>query len=878
MNVFARLRAFFRKEKLDHDMAEEMRFHLAQRAADHVEDGMSPDEARHAAHRKFGGIEQIKEFARDQRGGLWLDQFFQDLRYATRTLAKAPRHTAIAVFTLALGIGLGAIQFSIVNGVQRGLPFENAGRIALVQPRNASGRVQAARLADISTWRETQRSFEQLAAFTRTTLEIGGENLGTRSYRGAAFSAGLVEMLGVRTVLGRTFTLDDERTDAPPVLLLREWVWRDDFGGDPAIVGRTVRLRGEPATIVGVLPDGFGFPENEHVWVNLRPTVAPGASRAGAANSASLLGLLRAGVTMNTAQTEFDVLVRQVEVDRAAAATGPSRAFVRPVIDSDGGKVGVLALALLGVVGGVLALACLNVANLLSARAVQRGPELAVRSALGASRGRLVRQLLTESLLLALLGAVGGVLLAYWGVLLLNRQFAAIPDKPFWFVVDLDQRVLLFAIAITGVVGLLSGLFPALRATRRGAGEMIKDASGGGGQGFRLGRINRGLVVGQLTLSCAVLVITSVFVNALWQKSRIALPFDAEAVQSAELRLATAGFATPAARARFYDELLQRARALPGVTAATLTDRYPVERSGVYMAIELADGEAPRDGIGVAVSDAVAPGFFRDLQIPLREGREFAEGDGPGSERVAVVNESFARMAWPGESAVGKRFRPASAKPDEPWLTVVGVVTDLPSDRTPRASAYYHVPLRQQLPAEVLWYVRTAGDVHLAVRPLRELVRSLSADVPVDRPMTLGARIRETIVPLRIFGGLGLAFGASALFLAAVGIYGMTAFAVQQRTREFGIRLALGAKPADLLAFVMRQGTRQLAMGLAIGLLLGWAGSQPVGKSLSGHVNSMGVLVYGLVLAVISAAAGIALWLPARRAAKVDPMVALRAE
>lgn len=877
-----RVRVLFRRERLDAEMREEMEHHLEMAARDHAKNGVTRDEARYAAQRSFGGVEQIKEHCRDERvrGFVWLEQFFQDLRHAARTLLKSRGHAAIAAATLALGIGLVTLQFSIVNAVMRGLPFAEADRLALVQPLDARGRVHEARLADIFAWRDTQRSFAQLAAFNTTSLEISGEGLSARGYRGAAFSAGVLELLGVQPIRGRAFTADDEHVDAPPVVLLGFAVWQNEFGGDPAIVGRAIRLGGEPATIVGVLPEGFGFPESEHAWVNLRTSSTGQGNRPGVRTTARLLGRLRAEATVEMATAEFDVLVRQAETVAGVASIsgGAGRVRIRPVIDPDGGKAGAIALALLGVVGGVLALAGLNVANLLTARALQRGPELALRSALGANRGRLLRQLLTESTLLAVLGATGGLLLATWGVPLVNRQFAAMSDKPFWFVVTLDERVLAFAIVVTVVVGVLAGLFPALRATRRSALDLLKEGATRGSAGAGLGRLNRMLVTAQLALSSAVLIVTSVLVSALWQASRRELPFDADAVVTAELRLATGPLAEPEARGRFYDELLQRVRTLPGVTHATLTDRYPVERSGVYRAIERADGDARRGEIGPTVSDAVAAGFFRDLQIQVLEGREFLESDGPQSERVAVVNESFARMAWPGESAIGKRFRPITETRDEPWLTVVGVVANLATDRTARASAYYHVPLRQDLPARVLIYLRAPGPAQLLVRPLREVVRALSPDVPVDRPMTLRTRMQEQVGPLRIFGALGLAFGISALFLAAVGVYGVTSFAVQRRTHEFGIRLALGAKPADLLGFVFRQGGQQLALGLAVGGLLGWAGRRPVSKALSSVVEPGGAMVHLLVLAVIAMAVAVALWFPARRAARVDPMAALRAE
>lgn len=835
---------------------------------------MPAPEALYAAKRQFGHADSLKEQCRDQRGWTWLEQLMQDFRHAARTLTKSRAQTAAAVFTLALGIGLVTIQFSVVNGILlKGLPFENPDRIVTVTPLDPNGRRHGTPVPEFVAWREHQKSFTTLAALSGEALEIGGENLAAHTYRGAAFSASLLEMLGVRPSLGRSFTPEDEHTDAPSVVLLSHRAWRNDFAADPAIVGRAVRLRGEAATVIGVMPEGFGFPESEQAWVNLRAGTATAGRRAGVVPTAQVLGRLRDDVTMESARAEFDVLVRQTGSNPALSSGGQPRALIRLFLDQGRGKAGTVILSLLGIVGGVLALAALNVANLLSARALQRAPELAVRSALGASRSRLIRQLVTESVLLALLGAASGLVLASWGVPLINRQLDGMPDKPFWITVALDFRVFLFAITTATLIGILAGLFPAWRATRRGAGEMLKDASGRGGSGGRLGRINRGLVIAQLTLSSALLIVTAVLVNTVWSATRIGFPFDPETVLTGQLRLTTSNFTQPDARTRFYDALLERMRATPGVMAATLSERYPVERGNYTYMIET-DGPS-RTEVGGVISGAVAAGFFRDLQLPLREGREFGEHDTAGSERVAVVNESLARSAWPGESAIGKQFRTGGASEQGPWITVIGVVSDLASDHSRKGNAYYHIPLAQAPSSEAFIFLRTAGQPLSLERAARDAVRSLSLDVPLDGVMPLSARIRQQLGPMPIFGAMGLAFGASGLFLAAFGVYAVAAFTVQRRTREFGVRIALGARPQDLFSFVFRQGLRQLAIGLACGIILGSVASLPMLKKVADPISA---LAYLLILAIIALAVTLALWFPARRAARVDPIVALHAE
>jgi putative ABC transport system permease protein len=885
MSLRSKLNSLFRKEKLDAEMAEEMRLHLERRTQANLAAGMSADEARHAAQRQFGGTEQLKEIARDERGVRWLEHLVQDLRYASRALWKSPGFTLAATFTLALGIGLVTLQFSFINGALfGGLPFESSDRIMAITQLDARGKTRFPTVAQFHAWREQQQSFSGLGAHDRGGFELSGPGLDARSYRGGTFSVGVLELLRVRPLLGRGFVSDDERPGAPPVVLLGHHVWQNDFAADKEIVGRAVRLRGEPATIIGVLPPDFAFPQNESIWVNLRPGSGPNDDRPGMPHSVEVVGRLHDHTTLAVAQAEFDVLVHQSAAKNSAGdAATPYRARVRPFTEKgSNSKIAIALFSLLGVVGGVLAIACLNVANLFSARALHRSHEIALRTALGATRSRLVRQMLAESCLLAMLGAVGGVFLAKWAVPILNRGIAADPAKPFWIAVELDQRVLFATAGLTLVVGIMAGLFPALRATRANANEVLKDMTGGSASA-RLGRLNRWLVIAQVAVSSAVLLATSVLVDGVIRQSRVDVPFDPDQTLVADVRLPEREFPNHTARLNFQTALLERVRALPGVRMATISRGYPLQRSS-NVAIDIMGREVPAGGEIPTVYqfNHAAPDFFQDTRISMREGRDFAETDDSRGERVAIVNERFARTFWPGGSALNQKIRrhAAPGTPDQPWLTIVGVTENLGIDPVTRnGGMVIHIPLKQNTSSQVTLLVTAAGNPRTLMRPVREIVRALSPDLPVENGHTFTEHFEVRGAPGRVFGALAGAFGASGLLLAAVGIYGVTSFTVQRRTREFGVRLAIGARPRDLLALVFKQGLRQLAIGLVVGTVAGWMLSQPLANlmaRMSGGPPGLGA--YLLVFSGVALALAFALWLPARRAAKVDPMVALRCE
>jgi predicted permease len=879
MNLLRKLRALFRKEKLDAEMSEEMRTHLELQAEQNIARGMPPEEARYAARRQFGGVEQIKEVAREQRSGIWLDQFGQDLRHTLRSLRKAPGFTATVVVTLAVGFGLATMQFSFINSALWNGPASERqlrGIVSLTETNTHGEDGYPIPARGYVEWKRAQKSFTESAAFDRIDVTVAADDIYPREYRGAAVEAGIFPLLKAQPFLGRQILPSDERPDAPTVLLLSYAVWQRDFFGDRAVLERTVRLNGERVSIIGVMPEGFRFPANQELWTNLHLT--PLAARDG---SVQVVGRLAASSTPIAAAAEFDGVTRSTrEASDPAALVNRAGARVGRFSDTTIGQgTKVLLLTLLVMVFGVVALGAINVANLLAARAIGRRADIALRAALGATRGRLVRQALVEGLVFAVLGVAGGLLLANWGNALLNQRLASDSMLPAWFTLQMDGLVVAVSFGVALAVGLFCSLVPTLRFTRIDLAAKLKDA-GGPASGLAVGRFHRALVVAQIALSGALLVPTGMLVKGIERSSKFAVPYDPARVLTARIAFSSAP-ADRAARDQFRRELLGRLRALPGIESVALSDRDPVT-NGLGSPVEV-DGVTSSDPKTApwGIREAISPDYFQVLHTPLKEGRAFAETDEPNGEPVAIVNESLARRLWPNQPAIGRLIRGNwFGARTETWRTVIGVVRDLPMGGawSTRSPAGYYVPISQDGGAKETLLASGRGDPALLVKPVLESVRALAPDLPVNAVQTVAVSVQAQLSAPRAIGGLALLFGTCALGLAGVGIHGLAAHAVHRRTREFGIRIALGATRQSVLALVLRGGANQLAWGLIGGGLLGWGLGIPLGNMLSRRVVAGGPEIYGLVGAVVVVAVALALWLPARRAAKLDPMVALRAE
>ena len=807
-------------------------------------------------------------------GSEWLASFWADIRQAARTLRRQPGFSGVVVVTFALGLSLVTLQLSFVNGaLLNRLPYPRADQLLRIDGVQ-HGDIYPLSYRAFLEWHTEQRSFDRLGAYFTERATLSAPGIDARRYRSAALSAALLPVLEVRPMLGRGFGPDDERAGAAPVVLLGEELWTREFGRNREVVGTTVRVNGESATVVGVMPRGFAFPVAQQFWTNLRtPTSAD--------TLVWLLGRPRPEVSASAAQAEMQALLK------AHAIPGEQSPGVRvwPLRDwatDDNFRLSIMLL--LGLAMGVLRLAAVNAADLLLLRAIRRIPELALRATLGAGRARLAQLMIAEAVVLAVVGATVGWLLAAWTAPLVNRQLRANPDMPYWIRLDVDWRIFGLVLLLATGLGLLCGLVAAWRVS--GLRSLVRFREGAQvTAGLAYGRFSRIVVTLQFCLACGLLLVTAMFVKTGLQLGDVDLRFDAARTLGATLVLdGSHDLPDRLARMQFGDDLRARLRTLPAVNGVTFSSRHPADQ-GLGGPVE-AEGRpaASWNSAAWAFQETIAPGFFRALGIRVPTGREFsdleAQGGGP---QVVVVSESLARRLWPGASAIGRRLRdlPPTNKPGQqnPWLTVVGVAPDLPlrGVLNPRLTPGYYVPFGQRIPEEITVLVGVTGDPSLLAKPLRDVVRALAPDVPVDGVQSVQDRAAQLLSFFRSIGFLALAFGLGSLFLAATGVHGTVAFAVQRRAREFGVRFALGAVRRDILVLLVRQTSVQLLIGLSGGLGLGWALPRVV-RSQARLVSALEPWHVALAVGVVSLTAFVAVWLPTRRAAKMNPVEALRAE
>ncbi len=806
----------------------------------------------------------------------------RDLRFGFRMLAKTPGHTLAAVLTLALGIGLSAAMFSIVYGaVIRGLPFERSDRLMHVENNNPSREQPSLEVyqQDFLVYRERQKSFEDLAAFYEGTVNLSGDERPER-YEGAFITSNFLDLLKVKPLLGRGFQPGEDTPGAEPVVLLGWGVWQTRYDGDPKVIGRPVRVNGEAGTIVGVLPQGFGFPVDQEVWTPLRQD--PLKMPRGKGETLEVFGRLRDGVSLEQARAELHGITQALA--REFPQTNEGRgAVVKPYTEEYvGEQAAKLLYIMLGACLFVLLLACSNVASLMMARASKRTREIAIRSALGAARLRLVGQLLTESLLLSLGGALLGVLLAWLGVRLFNAAIVEV-KPPFWVHIAIDPAALLFTLGAAMLAGLVSGLVPAFQASRTDVNEVLKD-EGRGSSSLRMGSFARGVVIFELAISCVLLIGAGLMIqNVLKMGNRVEV--ETGNVLTARIALFESMYPEEAARARFFDDLLTRLREDPEVQAAAISTYLPGRGAG-RSPFELEGAVYPKqEDHPWAHIARVSPGLFESLGAKVIQGRDFNQQDRLDSLPVVIVNRSFARKHWPGQDPVGRRIRVASETPDapgsepEPWRTVIGVVPDLGmvrlDDDNPQPQGFY-IPASQDCPAFASLVVRTRNPDPLTLSErVRGHVTALNRDLPIYFIFSLEQVVAQAGFFSRLFATLFSIFGVAALVLASVGIYGVIAFSVQQRTQEIGIRMALGAQQGNVLGMIVRQGMVQLAFGLGMGVLAAWFVSKLLGNFLV-DVKPHDPPTFFVVCLVLAAVALLASWVPAQRASRTDPLVAIR--
>jgi putative ABC transport system permease protein len=816
---------------------------------------------------------------------------WQDLRFGARMLLKKPGFTLIAVITLALGIGANTAIFSVVNAVLlRPLPYPAPEQLVVVQEMDvARGAADiGASMPDYREWEKRNRSFSHIAAYSTNSYNISGTDEPERA-AGAAVTTGFFPLLGINPAQGRGFVSEEGFYGKHHAVVLSDALWRRRFGNGTTLSGQTIRLNGESFTVVGVMPSGFGFPNNNVLlWTPLALRDDDSLNTRGN-YWLSVIARLNQGVTKEQAQNDLSNIFRQLEQEKLQSGFG---ARVEGLAEATVGDTRRMLFVLLGAVGCVLLIACVNVANLLLARASVRAAEIAVRATLGANRGRLVRQLLTESLLMGLLGAAGGLLLANWGVDALIRLE---PDLPRLDTVQVDGRVLAFTAALALVTSLLFGLLPALRSASADLSLMIK---GGGRGGTRDHRLLGSLVVAEIAVALILLAGAGLMINSLLRLQRVEPGYETKNILTMQLALPAARYpdSRPEQAVDFYRQLVERVKALPGVQNAGVATAIPLAGGGWGKLFTREDQPPPKspEEIPVLQYRKISAGYFETLSIRLAEGRYLSERDTATGLPVAVVNETAARRFWPEGSPIGKVFKlgppeemvPAGILPPNyrfiRW-TVVGVVKDIKHYGLGSTGGPEIYTLQQQGinndGATLTMYlaVRAANDPTALTAAIRRQVSGLDREQPIADIATMEERRAESLQRTRFNTLLLSIFAAVALLLAVIGIYGVMSYSVAERTREIGIRVALGAQRGDVLGLVVKQG-----MGLvSLGSLIGLGGAIGVTRLMSGMlygVEATDPLTFAAVAGLLIGIALLACYLPARRAAKVDPMNALRYE
>jgi putative ABC transport system permease protein len=802
----------------------------------------------------------------------------QDLRYACRLLLNDPWFTAVAAVALALGIGLNTTVFTFVNAVLiRGLPFEGAGQLLYLNTRNAgTNDDMGVSVADLRDWQAQTRTFEGLAAFDEHQMNVSETGRPAERIRGADVSANTFRLLRQAPLLGRDFAPGEDRPEAAPVAILGHSVWKNRYGSDPGVLGRSIKIDDRAAEIIGVMPEGMRFPTGVDLWRPYVPTAAQAAGRDD--RSLGVFGRLAPGATQRLAQDEMSAISARLRTQYPDTNKDLGAGLMTFNERFNGGRIRTVFLALMGAVGFVLLIACANVANLLLARSSRRAREVGIRVALGAGRARIVRQLLVESTLLACVGGVLGLGLSYIGIGLFDAAVADV-GKPYWIRFTMDYRVFGFMALVCLGTGLLFGLAPALQVSRTNVNEILKESGRGNAGGAKARRLTSAMVVAELTLTLVLLTGAGLMVRSFLKIYTMELGVDSPRILTMRTTLTEARYPTAEKREQFYEALLSRLTALPGVTAAAATTSLPLNGADSRIT-EVAGRPAVDAKTGPRASRLwVSPGYFDTLGIPLRRGRLFVDADGTPGNETAIVSERFVERFFPGEDPLGKRFRPhaePSQKEPNPWLTVVGVVPTV-RQADPQAEnpdPVFYQPFRQQSPSSTALMVRAAGAPAALTSAVREAVRSVDQDQPVYDLRTLDENIERQRWPYRVFGSMFTIFALVALVLSAVGIYAVTSYAVTQRTSEIGVRMALGAQPRQVSWLILRGGLGQLAIGLTLGLAGAWSVTSVL-QSLLVQTTATDPLTFAAIGALLSSVTLVACLIPAYRATRLDPLKAL---
>ena len=803
----------------------------------------------------------------------------QDLLLGLRSLRKEPASAIITSVTLALGIGLCTIAFSLIYGVfLRGLDVPEPQRLTMVHRANPSRDINqmGVTVHDFHDWRAQQSVFEHLAHFSTGTVNLAGTE-GPERYNGAFVSANLFEALRLRPVMGSTFRPGDDIAGAPLTVVLGHEVWTTRFSSDPAVVGKPVIVNGEAATILGVMPEGLKFPQDQQLWVAQRDNRATNPDRSRSPQF-QVFGRLKEGVTREQAESQMAQIAARLEKEYPQSNQGITTRFQTFVENDTGPELAAIFGAMQVATIFVLLIAIANVANLLMARATLRTREAAVRTALGATRLRVVMPFFAETLVLAAIGAVLGVGIAYAGVTLFDGATEGV-GKPYYMTFALDLPVMLFVVGLTVLTALAASAAPAFYVLKTDVQATLKDESRGS-SGVLGGRLTKVLVAAEIALSCALLIGAGLMVRSIVALRNYDYPYATENVFTARIGLFETEYPTPEARRAFFQSLRDRLESIPAAQSVTLTSNLPINANGTDIALP-GQVYAREQDYPEARNASISTGFFRTFAVEILRGRDFTASDDGTAPRVAIVNQAFAEKFFPGREALGQQFAERVGRDSlGQAMTIVGIAPNLRMDGfdTDRPGEWgYYVPLLQRDLRFVSVAILTSGNPIALSAAVREAVRGLNPNLPIYNVDSMAGVVRQAGWFIYVFGSLFIVFGAAALFMATVGLYGVLSFSVSRRMKEMGIRMALGANAQDVIRLILRQGGKQIAVGLVLGLLAAFGLTRVIGI-LMFEVTPRDPPVFTMVVLIIAAVGVLASLVPARRATRAEPTVALRYE
>jgi putative ABC transport system permease protein len=866
------VRDLFRASQSEHELEAELRFDLAQRIEANVRSGMSRQTAEIEAQREFGSVALAKEECRDERPTRWFEDLWQDVRFGLRMLRKNRGFTAIAILTLALGIGANTAIFSVVNAVLiRPLPFSRPDRLVRIFETNDKLHLSqfSSSVPNYLSWKEQAQSFDQMGIIGFVSLNLTGTG-DPEQFNATSISPSLMPLLGLQPVIGRAFREDEEKVGSAPVVMLSEGLWKRRFGGDPALIGKTITLSGTAYTVVGITPAALAVLTTSDINV---PLTLDLTQEKRLNHQTVAVARLKPGVTLAQAQSEMNAVSHRVgqQFPEVKDWGVELSTFSRWIV---GDQLRTVLIVLLCSVMFVLLIACANMANLLLARAAGRQQEIVVRLALGAGRRRLIRQLLTESSLLSLLGGFAGVFAAYWVVRALGTSLPAglLPISD----VHVDSSVMIFALAISLCTGILFGLAPALQTAKSDLNSVLKQGGRSGSSGARP-VLRKALIASELALATVLLVGAGLLMQSLFRMQAVTLGYQPEHLLTFQLSPPTGRYAGTAKTWTFYKSLIDSLQSIPGVRGAAVSSGLPFG-GGSYTRTPMAPLGPSKLPVGDAIPidwRTVSPGYFKTMEIPLLRGRLFDEHDDSNSAPVMVVSQQTADTLWGADDPLGKVIRIVGSGKQ---MTVVGVVGDVRNtalNQDPVAATYISAAYRQLPLMDVV--VRTEGNPNGAIAGVRQKLRELDSDLPMASVRSMQEWISTSAAQPRLNSALLEVFSVVALLIAAIGIYGVLSYSVNQRTREIGVRVALGAQRGDVVRLVAREGMMIALAGIGAGLVAAFAISRVIASLLYG-IQAHDLTTFAGVAVVLLFVAAIACYVPAIRATRIDPIVALRYE